>query len=543
LGHKNNMAKKKRIKKKIANKKPEYYFDEKAADKVIMFFEKYLKHSKGEWANKPFILEQWQKKFLRELFGWKRKKDGLRRYREAYMEIPRKNGKSTLCAGIANYLTFADREPGAEVYGAAGDTGQASLVFTEAKNMVIKSPSLRERSKTYRRSIVKMVKGLPVGKYEVISSEVDTKHGYNASGVIFDELHTQPNRKLYDVLVTSTGSRRQPLFVMITTAGFDRNSICWEMHEYTRRVNDPKDPLEDETFLGIIYAADEKDDWTDPKVWEKCNPNLNVSLKLEYLKKECKKAMESPSYENTFRRLHLNQWTQQETRWLNMNSWDACKGKVNENELTGLSCWGGLDLASTTDLAALVWVFKVDGKVKILPRFWIPKANMIKKEQRDKVPYQVWVKQGLIEATPGNVIDYEYIRKKINKDAEKFKVQEIAYDPWNATQFVQQLQDEDGFTMVEIRQGFGSLSAPSKETERLVLQKLMEHGGNPILRWNADCVTIKSNPNGDIRPVKPDRDTGKRIDGIVAMIMGISRATMEQKKPESIYAKRGAIVF
>ncbi len=331
----------------------EFFFDKQAATMAVNFFERLLVHTKGEWSGQRFKLEDWQREqIICPLFGWKRKQDGTRRYRTAYIEIPRKNGKSTLAAGIGLFLLFADGEPGAEIYSAAADRDQASIVFDEAKRMVEQSHELGKRAEPYKRSIV-----VPstYSVYRVLSAEAFSKHGLNAHGIIFDELHAQPTRELWDVLTTSSGARRQPLTVAITTAGFDRQSICWEQHEYARQVLEGV--IEDPSFFAYISAADEDEDWLDEDVWRRANPNLGVTVKLDYLRNQARKAEQTPAYQNTFRRLHLNQWTQQETRWLDLQAWDRCAAPVNAKLLEGSICYGGLDLASSSDIASFVLCF------------------------------------------------------------------------------------------------------------------------------------------------------------------------------------------
>lgn len=513
-----------------------FWFDENAANRAVIFFERYLKHTKGKWAGAKFELMDWQKNdIIRPLFGWKRK-DGTRKYRTAYIEIPRKNGKSTLSSGIALYLLFADNEYGAEIYSAAADREQAAIVFEIAKAMVEASPALKKRAKIYKRSIV-----VPktMSSYKVLSADAPTKHGLNAHGIIFDELHAQPNRELWDVLTTSTGAREQPLVVAITTAGYDKNSICWEQHDYARKVLDGI--IDDPSFFAYMAAADENDDWKNPKTWKKANPGLGQTVKLEYLEQEAKKAEQIPAYQNTFRRLHLNQWTQQDERWLDMAAWDATAGVVNANKLIGHECYGGLDLASTTDIAALVLLFPMDnGNYHILPYFWIPEANMKERIIRDKVPYDAWARDGFIEATEGNVIDYGVIKKRINELGRIYNIKEIGHDPWNATQLSLEL-DGDGFTMVPIRQGFASLSSPTKELMNLVLSKKIKHGGNPVLRWMADNMVVKQDPAGNIKPDKSK--STEKIDGIVALIMAIDRATRHKEDKKSVYEERGIITL
>lgn len=495
-----------------------------------------MKHTKGRWAGEHFVLQAWQRdEIIRPLFGRKRA-DGTRQYRTAYIEIPRKNGKSTLSSAIALYLLFADGEAGGEVYSAAADRDQARIVFNQAKAMVEESKSLNKRAILYKNSMV-----IPKTRstYQVLSADAFTKHGLNAHGIVFDELHAQPNRELYDVLTTSTGARLQPLMVMITTAGFDKTSICWEQHEYAQRLLDGT--FEDPSFFAYIAAADFDDDWTDPVIWAKANPGMDVTVSAEYLAEQCTRAQQSPAYQNTFRRLHLNQWTSQESRWLDMQAWDKCADPLPD--LAGRACYGGLDLASTTDIAAFVLCFPPEREGEpfyLLPTFWIPDENMIERARRDRVPYDAWVRDGLINATPGNVIDYMYIRAAINELGDLYEIKDIAFDRWGAELLRQQLE-EDGFEMVQMGQGFASMSAPSKELLRLVLSRGLVHGGNPVLRWMADNVTVKQDPAGNLKP-----DKGKsreKIDGIVAAIMAIDRATRNEGGGKSVYEDRGIITL
>jgi phage terminase large subunit-like protein len=330
-----------------------YYFDNTSATIAVNFFEKILKHSIGEWAGKPFMLLDWQKeKIIKPIFGWKSVETGLRKYRTVYIEVGRKQGKSELGAAIALLLLLMDNEPGAEIYSAAADRNQAGIVFTQAKNMLENSGELSKLVEIYKNTIT-----VPSTRsfYRVLSSDAPTKHGLNAHGIIFDELHAQPNRELWDVLTTSTGSRRQPLIVALTTAGYDRESICWEVHDYAKKVE--AGIISDDSFLPVIYSADEKDDWLDEETWKKSNPSLGVTIKLDYLRGEAERAKNIPAYQNTFRRLHLSQWVQQESRWLDMTAWDACNTEINPKQLEGMLCYGGLDLASTSDIAAFSLVF------------------------------------------------------------------------------------------------------------------------------------------------------------------------------------------
>ena len=514
----------------------DFYYDEAAADRAVGFFERYLKHTKGRWAGEAFRLQPWQEKdIIRPLFGWKRA-DGTRKYRTAYIEIPRKNGKSTLSAGIGLYLLFADNEPGAEIYSAAADRDQAAIVHDQARAMVEDSPELAKRAEVFKRSIVVHATR---SVYKVISADAYTKHGLNAHGIIFDELHAQPNRELWDVLTTSTGAREQPLVATITTAGYDRESICWEQHEYARKVLEGV--IEDPTYFAYIAAADENEDWTDPEVWENANPGLGVTISREYLEQECKRAQQVPAYQNTFRRLHLDQWTQQETRWLDLGVWDACGGDVPD--LAGRKCYAGLDMASTTDVAALALVFPPETEGEpyyVIPFFWIPGDNLVERSLRDRASYDAWQQAGLLATTDGNVIDYQAIQAQIVDLGEIYDIEEIAFDRWGAIQMSQNL-DGAGFTMVPFGQGFASMSAPTKELQRLILDGKIAHGGHPVLRWMADNMVVKQDPAGNLKPDKSK--SRQKIDGMVALIMGLDRAIRHGGEEGSVYEERGVLML
>lgn len=502
-----------KTRRKSSSTEGEFWFDKAAADRAERFFETCLTHTKGEWAGTPLKLATWQaERIIRPLFGWKRA-DGTRRYRTAYIQIPRKAGKSTLAAGIALYLLMADGEPGAEVYSAAADREQAAIVFEMAKNMAEASEPLRKRVQPFKRALT-----VPstASSYKVLSSEAYTKHGLSAHGIVVDEVHVLPDRELWDVLTTSTGARRQPLTVAITTAGFDRHSLCFELYDYGCKVRDGI--IDDPAFLPVIYEAEPDDDWKSPQTWRKANPGFGVSVKEEYFAAECAKAQQMPTYENTFKRLLLNIWTEQDTRWLPMDAWDACGGELPD--LEGRPCYAGLDLSTTTDITALVLAFPIGPTVYLLPFFWVPQEGIHKRAKRDRVPYDVWVRQGHIEATAGSVIDYDAIRAKINALAERFNIREIAVDRWNATQLATQLTG-DGFEIVAFGQGYASMSAPCKELEKRVLGREINHGNNPVLRWMASSVSVTMDPAGNMKADKAK--SSERIDGIVAALMALGR--------------------
>ena len=517
----------------MASDLSDFYFDKNAAAIAVAFFEKVLVHTKGKWGGRPFILEPWQRdQIIKPLFGWKRVADGTRKFRRAYIEIPRKNGKSTLGAGIANLLLFLDEEPGAEIYGAASDREQAGIVFKEAKTMVEKAPLLAQRAEVFKQSIV--VDG--TSSYRVLSADANTNHGWNAHGIIFDELHVQPNRDLYDVLNSSTGARQQPLIVMLTTAGYDRQSICWEQHEYARRVLEGT--LEDPEFFAFIAAADKDDDWLNPEIWKKANPNLGVSIFMDSLESEARQAQASPAYQNTFRRLHLNQWTSQETRWIDLNIWNECGSPIDEKLLENMTCYGGLDLASSSDLAAFVLDFPSESgeeeRHAWLAWFWLPGANLVERMRKDQVSYDVWVREGLIKLTEGDAIDYGVIVRDIEALGLRFNIKEIAFDRWGAFQVSQQLEGM-GFKMIGFGQGFQSMSAPTKELLRLILARKLRHGANKALTWMADNVVVSTDPAGNVKPNK--QKSRQKIDGIVAGVMALDRSMRHEGT--SVYETRG----
>lgn len=498
------------------------FFDPELATRALRFYPECLTHVEGECAGKPFELEKWQKSYIANLYGWQRVDSygrTVRRYRETFFLVPRKNGKTPLAAGICLYGLFCDGEAGAQVYSAAADKDQAAILYRHASGMILNEPELSNRAKIYRalKSIERKDDSASV--YRVLSSDAHTKHGGNSHLILVDELHAQPNRDLVDVLMTSMASqgRRQPLIVYITTADFMRPSICNEKYEYACKVRDGIIP--DQSFLPVIYEAGPKDDWTSEETWKKANPNLGVSVSIDYLRRECTKAKESPQYENTFKRLHLNIRTQNDCRWMDMGKWGDCGDAPHD--IDGRSAIGALDLATTTDLAAFVALFQSDdGYFDIICKFWCPIEGIRKRSQRDRVPYEQWVSEGWITATDGNVTDYDVIRRDIQELAEQFSIREIAVDRWNATQITTQLGG-DGFEMVPFGQGFGSMSAPSKELEKIVISKKLRHGNNPVLNWMASNVAIEQDAAGNIKPSK--KKSTERIDGIVALVMALGR--------------------
>lgn len=589
------------------------WFDEEEAQRAVGFYD-FLKHSKGEWAGRPLRLRPWQAFIKGCIFGWMREygqcatceawsvvdpasrkiicgnpdceplprepsaTEYLRRFRTAYEEIARKNGKSTMAAGDGLKLAFFDGEAGAEVYAAATKRDQAKIVWGEASRMVKASPALNKRISVLTSNMHVLTRNQ---KFEPLGADNDSTDGLNIHGAIVDELHAHKTRSMVDVLETATGARRQPLIEYITTAGYDRHSVCWEKHEYGIRVLEGT--VQDDTFFVYIASIDEGDDWTDPAVWAKANPNLGISVKVDDLTMKCERAKQVPGLQNSFRRLHMNVWTEQADRWLDMDVWDENAGAMSVADLRahlrGRLCYGGLDLSSKVDLSSFSLFFpdagfgevaveiredenagenplpasghplpegegiEEESRVRktmrpvgaVLSFSWIPEENMRLRSERDRVPYQQWHEAGVIQATEGNVIDYDFIRSMVNELGTEFEIAEIGYDPFNATQMALQLSD-DGFTMVEVRQGFMTLSEPAKELEALSLSRALRHGGDPVLRWAVGNVAVEQDPAGNIKPSK--KKSTERIDPVASLVNAIARA-IRHENDGSVYDQDG----
>lgn len=519
---------------------PTSHYDKAKADRAVKFIEN-LCHTKGKWAGKRFWLLPWQEQLIRDIFGIV-KPDGYRQFRTAFVEICKKVGKSELAAAVALYLLYADNEPSAEVYGAAADRQQASIVFDVARQMVEMSPALLKRSKlmTATKRIVNYGNS---GYYQVLSAEVGGKHGFSVSGLVFDEIHTQPNRQLYDVLTKgSSDARQNPLHFIITTAGTDRHSIAYELH--TKAVDILEGRRVDPTFYPVVYGLKDDEDWEDEVNWYKVNPSLGCTVDIERLRDAYREAKQNPADEVTFKWLRLNMWVSSTVAWIP----DAIFMKGNEEidlaALEGRDCYGGLDLSSTGDITALVLMFPPrdeDEKYILLPFFWVPEETIPQRVKAASVPYDIWEKQGYLLSTEGNVIHYDFIEKFINDLAEKYHICEIAVDRWNATQMIQNLEG-DGFTMVPFGQGFASMSGPTKDFYRLLMEGQIIHGGHPVLRWMAGNVVVDTDPAGNIKVTKAK--SKEKIDGIVAAIMALDRCIRNQTEPQgSVYDERGLLVF
>ena len=519
---------------------PTSHYDKAKADRAVKFIEN-LCHTKGKWAGKRFWLLPWQEQLIRDIFGIV-KPDGYRQFRTAFVEICKKVGKSELAAAVALYLLYADNEPSAEVYGAAADRQQASIVFDVARQMVEMSPALLKRSKlmTATKRIVNYGNS---GYYQVLSAEVGGKHGFSVSGLVFDEIHTQPNRQLYDVLTKgSSDARQNPLHFIITTAGTDRHSIAYELH--TKAVDILEGRRVDPTFYPVVYGLKDDEDWEDEANWYKVNPSLGYTVDIERLRDAYREAKQNPADEVTFKWLRLNMWVSSTVAWIP----DAIFMKGNEEidlaALEGRDCYGGLDLSSTGDITVLVLMFPPrdeDEKYILLPFFWVPEETIPQRVKAASVPYDIWERQGYLLSTEGNVIHYDFIEKFINDLAEKYHIVEIAVDRWNATQMIQNLEG-DGFTMVPFGQGFASMSGPTKDFYRLLMEGQIIHGGHPVLRWMAGNVVVDTDPAGNIKVTKAK--SKEKIDGIVAAIMALDRCIRNQTEPQgSVYDERGLLVF
>ena len=499
------------------------YYDEKKANRIINFIERVCTHVKGELANKPFILEDWQKEYIRELFGTMND-NGTRQYRTSYVQIPRKNGKSNLAAAIALAVFFVVREPGAEIYCCASSREQAKIVFDVIKQMVRNSTILMRECNIFQNSIV--LNG--TNSYlKAVAAEAGTLHGTSASLCVYDELHVAKNRALWDVMATSQGARREPLMIAITTAGlFDPTSVCYELYSYGKKVE--TGVIEDETFLPCIYEANPGEDIHDVDVWKKANPDYGVSIKPEYFEKMSREAKSLPSAEIAFRQLHLNQWVNSLASWIADAEWMESAGVIDLEQLKNRKCYAGLDLAAVEDVTAFVMVFPMDdGSIKVIPKMFVSEAAVERRRTQTGGSYDTFVKDNELIVTEGNSTDYAVIERVVKECAELYDLQSIAFDRWNSNSLVANLTDA-GIEMDPFGQGFISMTAPIKNAEILIKKKLLHHGGNGMLRWMAANVVTKKDDAENIKFSKSK--AGDKIDGIIAMIMALGEMiTMEGK--------------
>lgn len=514
-------------------------FDEHAAAKVCEFFPRFLRHSKGEWYGKPFELLDWQREdIIYPLFGWKRP-DGTRRFRKAFIFLPKKNGKSTLAAGIGLYLLTADGEPGAEVYSAATDQKQAGIVHGEAISMRNASPELTRALQV--NNTTKAITYIKNGSvYRALSSEARGSEGLNAHGIIADELHVWYGRELWDSLKYAFRSRRQGLLFVITTAGSDPLSVAYEQYSYAKSVL--AGDVTDDRFFAYIREADAKDDWKDPATWRKANPSFGITVQAADFEADVKEAEASPTQQASFKRYSLNIWQSSTNPWLDMGCWEACRRSFTEEsmlaELDQWSRWGALDLSKTEDMTSFVLVFRHRehrDRYRLLPYFWLPQGSVDDTSKPEH--YRVWAKSRALRTMPGDVCDYSFVRERIVSLHEKFGPFQYAYDPFYAQETEQRLKEDHDIEGVKFLQTMSNFAGPTGEFERLVIAGTMEHNSHPILDWQARNVSVYQDANGNKRPVKPKQGDNRKIDGIVAGIMGVGLA-ITGDDAESIYDKR-----
>jgi len=524
-----------RQKQDLAKNDFSYVFDETRASHVCKFIE-LLPHIEGEWEGKPLILDPWQIFILTTVFGWVDEND-KRRFKTAYIEVPRKNGKSALSSGVALYCLVADGESGAQVYSAATTRDQAKVVFNVAAQMVNKSPGLRKRfgAEVAGKKFPHTIFCSPTNSSfkPLARDQGGNLDGLNVHCGVIDELHGHKTREVFDVIESATGARSQPLLWIITTAGFNRAGICYEQRAYVIKLL--SGVHEDDEYFGIIYTIDEEDDWTDPEVWEKANPNWGVSVNPGDVHRLARKAIELPSATNNFLTKRLNVWVNADSAWMDMRRWD---GQADHNlkieDFIGVPCWFGLDLASKTDIAALVILFKkkIDNVVHyyLFGKYWLPEETVEKSENSQ---YSGWVRQGLITETDGAIIDYDVIEEEIKETGKLLDVEECCYDPYQATQISTHLSDE-GIEMVEVGASVKNFSEPMKELEALTLAGRLHHNGCPVMTWMISNVVCHRDAKDNIYPRKEFEQN--KIDGPVAAIMALNRAMFaEETSYDSIY--------
>jgi phage terminase large subunit-like protein len=531
---------------------PLWYLDEpgynaKIADRAVAFFPQFLKLPKGRWGGQPFELLPWEEhRIIRPLFGILREQpskarpNGLRRIQMVYCEIPKKNGKSPLAAGIGCKLFRADRERyGNEVYAAACDRDQATIIHGLASEMVRNSPKLSENVRI-RDSTKRMIfrRGQYYGIFQALSNEVPSKHGWNPHGILFDELHAQPNDELWNTLTKYSGiAREQPVTFAITTAGYDRMSICWKQREYAIRVL--LGEVDDPRFLPVIFGLDPEEDWESEENWKAVNPSMGHIFTLEDFRADYRKAVEMPAERNLFRRLRLNQWTEQAVEAIPMNAWRQCGQPFDQSILNGKFCLGGLDLATVQDLAAYILVFPPQEGLNrwyVRPYLYCPEETIDLRTRRDNVPYADWVREGYLTATPGRTIDYKRIEADIRQTHDQFKLGPIGYDRYGAYELVTNMTAE-GIEMLPVGMGFVSLNAPFKRMLSLVLNGELAHGGHPVLEWMARNCGAEQDAAGNLKPAK--NASKDKIDGIIALCCALSMAMGCAPEEPSVYETHG----
>jgi phage terminase large subunit-like protein len=501
-------------------KRKDIYFDVKAGEKAMKFFS-FLKHSKGaEFAGKEFILSPWQAFIVYSLFGWKYP-DGTRRFSFSYTEVAKKNGKSTLAAGIGLYMLVADGEQGAEVYSAATIRDQAKIVFDEAKRMVQKSPDLAEIVTVFAHNLHISD---TFSKFEAISSDQSTFEGKNPSCAIVDEYHAHKDDLLLNNIKAATVARRQSLVWIITTAGYSLESPCYRFRKICIDILEGK--IHDDSLFAIIFSLDENDDWKDRSVWVKANPNLGIAVFEDKLVKEFQQAVNSTSSEVGFKTKNLNYWVGSASTWISDEKWNQCNlGPLNYNK--GFDVWCGLDLASVSDLACFGGIWDENKIKQWKPTFYMPEISALERMKKDKANYYEWVNDGFVKMTSGDTIDYDVIYDDIIAFSKEVRIKSLCYDPWNATQIVIRLQ-EAGINVVPYPQRVSHMNVPCKTLEKWVIDRTFNHGGNPVMRWMNGNVWVKPDANDNIM-INKGKSTG-RVDGMVALVMAIGGYITDNQK-------------
>ena len=552
-----------------------FYFDEKEAERPITFIQS-LVHTKGEWANHNIILEPWEQFIIASIFGWRRKENNLRRFKKAYIQVSRKNGKTTFASGIGNYCFFCDSpaEAGVEIYYIATKKDQAKIAWSESERQIRKAKALNKEAITYKQTSTITKKKDTASKSKPLGQDSSTEDGLNPHLVIVDEYHAHPDNELLNVLESGMGARRQPLTFIITTAGFDKSSVCFSEYEYAKQILGGT--LNNDEYFTIIYEPDNVNDiWVFMSEYKEllnkedagkeiitqkekiidniifqANPNINVSVKDSYLKSRLLEGLDKPIQRTDILTKNLNVWTQASEVWISSDRWlkSYSHQNININELKGRKACIGLDLATTRDIAAYVLCFdSIDnGPYILLPRFFMPKENIRQRSKEDRVPYELWASQGLITLTSGDIIDFDVIESSILNDAKDFEIIEIAYDPWKAIEIVTHLESE-GFKMEQVRQSFavGGLSEGTSLFEKTIDERKLLHGNNAVLNWMISCCEVKTDGRDNYLPVKPDRRRSyKRIDGVVASIMALHRVIKNHfEDTKSIYETEGVFTL
>lgn len=542
-----------------------FYFDDEEAKRPITFIQS-LVHTKGEWANNKIILEPWEQFIIASIFGWRRKENKLRRFKKAYIQVSRKNGKTTFASGIGNYSFFCDKEAGVEIYYIATKKDQAKIAWSESERQIRKAKALNNEAITYKQTSTIIKKKDTASKSKPLGKDSTTEDGLNPHLVIVDEYHAHPDNELLNVLESGMGARRQPLTFIITTAGFDKTSVCFSEYEYAKQIL--QGSLNNDEYFCIIYEPDNiKDIWIFMSEYKEklnnnqntqeqeelinniifqANPNINISVKDSYLKSRLFEGLDKPVQRTDILTKNLNVWTQASEVWISSDRWikSYIHQNINISELKGKKACIGLDLATTRDIASYVLCFdSIDnGPYILLPRFFMPKENIRQRSKEDRVPYELWASQGLITLTNGDIIDFDIIESSILQDSAYFEIIEIAYDPWKAIEIVTHLESE-GFKMEQVRQSFavGGLSEGTSLFEKTIDERKLLHGNNPVLNWMISCCEVKTDGRDNYLPVKPDRRrTYKRIDGVVASIMALHRVIKNHfEDTKSIYESEG----